>query len=146
VPRRINNLCDRTLLYAFLEDIELINADVVDTVAHELGGELWGGNRQRSAQSRDRLEEVFNTPGQPLETMARVMFDKANVQQRIGSLERAVDWLGSSLKSDVTEIRNELANMRALLEDMLHQLRSDADLSDSDVADPEDEVTVPYRR
>jgi len=146
VPRRINNLCDRTLLYAFLEDIELINADVVDTVAHELGGELWGGNRQRSAQARDRLEEVFNTPGQPLETMARVMFDKANVQQRIGSLERAVDWLGSSLKSDVTEIRNELANMRALLEDMLHALRSEADLSDSEVAGPEDEVTVPYRR
>ncbi|MGE0622584.1 MAG: XrtA/PEP-CTERM system-associated ATPase [Pseudomonadales bacterium] len=141
VPRRINNLCDRILLYTFLEDIELVSTEVVETVSQELGGEFWGGSRHRTAQPKERLEEVFNTPGQPLETMARVMFDKANVQQRIGSLERAVDGLGSSLKSDVAEIRNELAYVRLLLEDVLHELKSSAGN-----VDPEAEITFPYRR
>lgn len=145
VPRRINNLCDRILLYAFLEEVELINTDVVETVSRELGGEFWGGSRKRDRQPRERLEEVFNTPGQPLETMARVMFDKANVQQRMGSLERAVDGLGSSLKGDVAEIRNELAYVRLLLEDVLHELRSHP-RSDTNGTDMEAEITFPYRR
>ena len=51
------------------------------------------------------------------------MFDKANVQQRIASLERAVDSLGSGLKTDVVEIREELAHVRLLLEDVLHELK-----------------------
>lgn len=141
VPRRINNLCDRILLYAFLEDIELISTEVVESVSEELGGEFWGGSRHRAAQPKERLEDVFNTPGQPLETMARVMFDKANVQQRIGSLERAVDGLGSSLKSDVAEIRNELAYVRLLLEDVLHELKSGAGEAEQD-----SDITFPYRR
>jgi len=142
VPRRINNLCDRILLYAFLEEVELINTEVVETVSNELGGEFWGGSRHRArGPQKEKIEEVFNTPGQPLETMARVMFDKANVQQRIGSLERAVDGLGSSLKSDVAEIRNELAYVRLLLEDLLEALRPSDGGSES-----ESKITFPYRR
>jgi hypothetical protein len=43
--------------------------------------------------------------------MARMMFDKANVQQRLGSLERAVDTLGHSLKDELGEIRTLLAEL-----------------------------------
>ncbi|HEY5647825.1 MAG TPA: XrtA/PEP-CTERM system-associated ATPase [Pseudomonadales bacterium] len=142
VPRRINNLCDRILLYAFLEEVEHIDKDVVETVSHELGGEFWGGSRGRShARQKERVEDVFSTPGQPLETMARVMFDKANVQQRIGALERAVDGLGSSLKSDVAEMRNELSYVRLLLEELVNELRPS-----TESIDPDAEITFPYRR
>ena len=56
--------------------------------------------------------------------MARSMFDKANVQQRLASLERAVDGLGMSLKPEVAELREELTYVRSLLEDLLLELRS----------------------
>ena len=44
VPRRINNLCDRILLFAFLEEVENVDADVVEAVARELGGEFFSGH------------------------------------------------------------------------------------------------------
>lgn len=123
VPRRINNLCDRVLLYAFLEERGVIDGELVDAVSRELGGEFWSGNPEPVGKG-EPVEDVFNTPGQPLETMARVMFDKANVQQRIASLERAVDSLGSGLKTDVSDLREEMAYVRLLLEDVLHELKT----------------------
>jgi general secretion pathway protein A len=121
VPRRINNLCDRLLLFAFLEGLHCIDAGVVDSVAEEIGSEFWSGRPQPEEEDRER--QVFDKPGQPLEAMARVMFDKANVQQRLASLERAVDGLGLALKPEVAELRAELGYVRGLLEDVLVELR-----------------------
>ena len=117
VPRRINNLCDRLLLFAFLEEQDTISDSVVDTVSEEIGTEFWGGNPDSEKQASDKApQEVFDTPGQPLETMARIMFDKANVQQRLASLERAVDTMGHNIKE-------ELSFIRLMLEDLLHDSR-----------------------
>ncbi len=143
VPRRINNLCDRILLFAFLEDVEQIDLTVVEAVSQELGGEFWSGNPEPTAVG-DSVQEVFNTPGQPLETMARVMFDKANVQQRIGSLERALDSLGSGLKNEVAEVREEISYVRLLLEDVLHELRKGSGEISEEI-DPEADITFPYK-
>ncbi len=143
VPRRINNLCDRILLFAFLEDIEKIDTAVVESVSQELGGEFWSGNPEPTAVG-EPVQEVFNTPGQPLETMARVMFDKANVQQRIGSLERALDSLGSGLKKEVAEVREEVSYVRLLLEDVLHELRKNS--GEAADIDPEAEISFPYKQ
>lgn len=123
VPRRINNLCDRMLLYAFLEELHRIDAEVVGAVAEEIGSEFWSGRSE--AEEEDRERAVFDKPGQPLEAMARVMFDKANVQQRLASLERAVDGLGLALKPEVAELRQELNYVRGLLEDVLVELRGE---------------------
>jgi hypothetical protein len=54
--------------------------------------------------------------------MARIMFDKANVQQRISALERAVDALGHSVKEEMT-------TLRVLLQDVLRELRQDRDVN-----------------
>ena len=125
VPRRINNLCDRTLLYAFLEELHYIDAAVVGAVSQEIGSEFWSGHPgQPDADADAGRSQVFDKPGQPLETMARVMFDKANVQQRLASLERAVDGLGTSLKPEVAELKKEVAYVRSLLEDVLLELRT----------------------
>ena len=59
-----------------------------------------------------------------METMAKGMFDKANVQQRLGALERAIDSLGHSLKPEVDHIREELSYIRLILEDVMHEVRS----------------------
>ena len=147
VPRRINNLCDRLLLYAFLEELSVIDKSVVDSVSQEIGTEFWGGNPSETptpppevdtaltAQAQ-RPQQVFDAPGQPLETMARVMFDKANVQQRLSSLERAVDAVGHNLKDlgeikakldDLEELKTEMGFIRLLLQELVEELQSNVD-------------------
>ena len=142
VPRRVNNLCDRLLLYAFLEDLHEIDAEAVKTVADEIGSEFSSGLQDDvvaevddAASSMpgpremplDRDEpRVFDRPGEQLESMARVMFDKANVQQRLAALERAVDSLGLAVKPELAELREEMAYIRGLLEDVLIEVRSEA--------------------
>jgi type II secretory pathway predicted ATPase ExeA len=78
VSRRVNNLCDRN--------------------------EFVGGDLDKSKGGSPVSEPV----NQPLESMARMMFDKANVQQRLASLERAVDTLGHGRKDE----RNSLTAPR----------------------------------
>ncbi|MEM6707898.1 MAG: XrtA/PEP-CTERM system-associated ATPase [Pseudomonadota bacterium] len=136
VPRRINNLCDRLLLFAFLEDSLEIQRSMVDSVAEEIGSEFWGGRTDTAKvlepsvpaapTEHPTAADVFRTPGQPLETMARVMFDKANVQQRLASIERAVDLLGHDLKPQLTELRDDLAFVRLMLEELISENREDA--------------------
>ncbi len=130
VPRRINNLCDRLLLYAFLEEQDKIDKALVDTVADEIGSEFYGGAAAVKPEVETKPdvspdEAAKNAPSdQPLETMAKGMFDKANVQQRLGALERAIDSLGHSLKPEVDHIREELSYIRLILEDVMHEVRS----------------------
>ena len=56
--------------------------------------------------------------------MARGLFDKANVQQRLAALERAIDNIGAGMKPEIAEIKEELSFIRLMLEDILHQVRS----------------------
>ncbi len=128
VPRRINNLCDRLFLFAFLEELEEIDNLVVETVSGEIGSEFFGDNS--ASQAPNDLQalkpdpgEVFDSPEAPLETMARSMFDKADVQNRLTALERAVDSLGHTLKPEIVEIREELSFVRLMLDDVLHEVR-----------------------
>ncbi|MEM1432914.1 MAG: XrtA/PEP-CTERM system-associated ATPase [Pseudomonadota bacterium] len=132
VPRRINSLCDRLLLFAFLEDSTVIEPSMVEAVAEEIGSEFWGARPSQETPApkmgtegdTPTTTDVFKTPGQPLETMARVMFDKANVQQRLTSIERAVDLLGHDVKPQLNEIREDLNLIRLMLEELIGESRS----------------------
>ncbi len=127
VPRRINNVCDRLLLFAFLEELSEIDEHTVETVANEIGTEFWGGNAPKEPTAdKPAAAEVFDTPQAPLENYARSMFDKADVQKRLTSLERAVDGLGHNLKPEIMEIREELSFLRLMMDDILHELRNPA--------------------
>ena len=131
VPRRINNLCDRVMLFAFLEELEAIDKETVEIVANEIGTEFVGSTTSKEAaesvgeadRTKPLMTEVFDTPEAPLETMARTMFDKANVQNRLAALERAVDGLGHHLKPELAVIREELSFLRLMLDDLLHEVR-----------------------
>lgn len=124
VPRRINNLCDRLLLFAFLEEKDVVDFEAVKTVSQEIGSEFWTGTPNAAQSVVDAVAPSGGVGDQPLETMARVMFDKANVQQRLGSLERAVDALGASVKPEIAELREEITYVRVLVEEIAHELRS----------------------
>lgn len=120
VPRRINNLCDRLLLYAFLEERHDIDGAMVATVANEIGTEFLSGDPS-PAKRKSGAEPLRDEPAvQPLESMARMMFDKANVQQRLASLERAVDALGHNVMEELTAVR-------ILLQELNREVRSAKD-------------------
>ena len=124
VPRRINNLCDRLLLYTYLEERHDIDRPVVDAISDELGKELWSGQPEEVVVAAEPVRASAEPAGEPLETMARGLFDKANVQQRLAALERAVDNIGAGMKPEIAEIKEELSFIRLMLEDILHQVRS----------------------
>ena len=95
---------------------------VVDAVSREIGSEFFSGSPEPSAEVSQAMDEA-SAAGEPLETMARVMFDKANVQQRLASLERAVDSLGAGLKPEIAELREEIVYVRLMLEEISLELR-----------------------
>ena len=87
VPRKINTLCTRILLFAALEERHAIDADTVNDVIKDLMQE--GGQGMPPAAASGPLP----TPGMVREmasngTGARV--DLSRIEQRIDSLERAV--------------------------------------------------------
>ena len=119
VPRRINNLCDRLLLFSFLEERSAIDLDVVKAVAEEIGSEFWGRSPVSNAVpaktpgSGDTQfiepPDVFNTPGQANgDNLARGMFDKNELQQRLTAIEQ-------TLESHTDDMREELSQIRSLL-------------------------------
>ncbi len=123
VPRRINNLCDRLLLYTYLEEQHAIDGAMVAKVASEIGTEFSSGDpatkRGRAEVEPLRADSVV----QPLESMARMMFDKANVQQRLSALERALDTLGHNMMEELTAVR-------ILLQELMREMRSNEDDKD----------------
>ena len=132
VPRRINNLCDRLLLFAFLEERDTIDGEVVQSVSEEIGEEFLGGLAEvpdpitkagAEALKAESGQAIFDSPDVPLESVARGIFDKADVQNRLTALERAIEGLDSSLKPDVAQIREEMGFLRLMLEDVLHEVR-----------------------
>jgi general secretion pathway protein A len=136
VPRKINNLCDRLFLYAYLEELHSLDAIHVRTVAEEISAEFRFGMPDGAAKSPARQVPQPEQPDQPghrpqgpsateppLETMAKIMFDKANVQQRLATLERGIDGLGQSLKPDIASLKEELYYVRMLLEELLSEIR-----------------------
>ncbi len=127
VPRRINNVCDRLLLFSFLEELSSIDEPTVLKVTEEIGAEFWGANTEtaepQAPAEKPAAAQVFDTPESPAETMARAVFDKADMQKRISALERAVDGLGHSVKPELADIHDELASLRMLLEQVLTEVR-----------------------
>ncbi|MFM7118749.1 MAG: XrtA/PEP-CTERM system-associated ATPase [Gammaproteobacteria bacterium] len=138
VPRRINNLCDRLMLYAFLEEQTQIDGKSVQSVSEEIGSEFWTGRGAEVPRPRppahltgtqgdasgSAVPLLTDAQGFSMEILTRSMFDRASIQQRLGTLERGIDGLGQSLKPEIAELREEMAHMRALLEALLLEVRT----------------------
>jgi hypothetical protein len=86
-------------------------AFVVDEIGNEFAGPEPDRYDANAMPLAPQAAQALEPDGQPLASMARMMFDKANVQQRLASLERAVDTLGHGLKDELGEIRSLLAEL-----------------------------------
>jgi putative secretion ATPase (PEP-CTERM system associated) len=60
IPRRINRLCSRVLLYGALEELADITGPIVETTAEELRQDLEGAENGRGVLSRTRLPNAHD--------------------------------------------------------------------------------------
>ncbi len=101
VPRRINTLVDRILLFGFLEERKLIDAGMVRTVAEELANEMRvdGGG----ASSR---------PENPSTALLDNEFVSLNdLHTRVAALEHQIHALSSSLNKVMAALRGKTSTV-----------------------------------
>jgi putative secretion ATPase (PEP-CTERM system associated) len=119
VPRRINNLCDRLLLFAYLEDLNSIDAKAVESVAEEIGAEFLAGAPERMLKSGDL---VANAVPEPIAAGPRS--DLSDVLQRVAALEGALEALQAALAAQPEQTSLQLDQIRDVLDDMLEELKA----------------------
>jgi len=61
VPRKINIFVDRLLLFAFLEELKIINSDAINEVAEEMEIELTGSLNAQQLKSMEPTQVVVNS-------------------------------------------------------------------------------------
>lgn len=98
VPRKINMLCDRILLFGCLEEKHLINVEVLTAVTDDLGQE-------------DLLMTTDDQSAREVKEDARVLplrsdLGNASEEGRIAVLETSLETLGSMVKRELSMLRN----------------------------------------
>ncbi len=83
VPRRINTLCDRLLLFGFLEEKHVIDEAIVRTVAQELRAELM--------VPESNAQPVRSNGAAQATTSANGQVDAGSLEQRVAQLEAELD-------------------------------------------------------
>jgi general secretion pathway protein A len=113
VPRRINTLCDRLLLAAFLGEKRSIGADDVDAVAKELSDELGGSHETGAVPTLADIRTLpINRPVVSLAANAALSPDERSLQEQIAALEERIELLEASNGVMVNLIRKVLRVLR----------------------------------
>jgi putative secretion ATPase (PEP-CTERM system associated) len=104
IPRRINTLCDRVLLFACLQDAHEVTAEMVAAVGEDIREEQGGRNATDCDQESD-------TPA--LQTLAPAPLPTA-ASARTGPLDERLHGLEASLAHLTAFVRDELGLLRQL--------------------------------
>jgi len=89
IPRRINTLCSRVLLFGALEELHAITADAVDATAEELGRDLGAGQEEAVAPAA--------VPGADGDILQRLAALESNAFRQEQSLRRVIELLEANL-------------------------------------------------
>jgi len=92
MPRRINTLCDRVLLYAFTEESHDITVDILNAVIEELDGEIHFNRDEIVETAETNTGAALNislsgTAPQPVELTGDVAQQLAQLNARVQHLE-----------------------------------------------------------
>ncbi|MGH8510207.1 MAG: XrtA/PEP-CTERM system-associated ATPase [Gammaproteobacteria bacterium] len=111
VPRKINMLCDRILLFGCLEEKHLVNAEVLTAVTDDLSQEdlLMGADDQSARE----------VTGDARVLALRSDLGNANEEGRIAVLETSLQTLGSMVKRELSMLR------KAILDTQTSRLKTD---------------------
>ncbi len=97
IPRRINRLCARVLIYGALEQVEHLTAEMVENTADELDEDLRGGGSGTSAFPEvggDREAGAFYVPPHDEELVRRVELLELRTQRWERVFQRLLTALG----------------------------------------------------
>ena len=117
VPRRINTLCDRLLLFGSLEERHLLDENAVKTVIEEIEDEGLGGSAQTVPELSTvaPTSQVFEKTGMP-----DVLPADGDLMQRLGVLEQEIHQLKKTLQHERKLLRKAiLIQMDMDIEDSL---------------------------
>jgi putative secretion ATPase (PEP-CTERM system associated) len=95
VPRRINTLCSRLLLFAFLEELHTLTASAVEKTAKDLRDEMAVVTVQpaRSAKPEEKVEKRRTIFDSPIEDIARRFRLGWNTARRLWKILHLRRWL-----------------------------------------------------
>jgi general secretion pathway protein A len=94
IPRRINRLCSRVLLYGVLEESHHITAAIVDTTAIELAQDLEGVKQDFAETATLDPEHVSTGPANAGDLTARVESLEQQMAMRERVFRRLTQMLG----------------------------------------------------
>ncbi|WP_428486046.1 XrtA/PEP-CTERM system-associated ATPase [Rhodopila sp.] len=77
IPRRINTLCSRVLLFGALEEAHTITADIVDATAEELNRDLGAGDLPYAIETKERPAEQRNDIIRRIEALEGLAYQQA---------------------------------------------------------------------
>ncbi len=95
IPRKINLVCNRALVYGYLEELDVIDGDVIEIVVKELNEEF--------SEEFDDHEAVSNTPQNNV-----INFDRP-IETRVKRLESKVDMLKERLQKERRLLRKVMS-------------------------------------
>ncbi len=105
VPRIVNTLCDRLLLFAYLEELHAIDEKVVDTVVDEIKEEVpTPVQLQEGIEPGEAESPVFS--GNPLPQSAQVV--PVQILERLEKLERTMDELRLMMQKERVLLRKAI--------------------------------------
>jgi len=94
VPRKINNLCDRLLLFSFLEEKDKINSRVVSIVTEELMGESFTAelseNYKSGVSNEPHVEENKELSDEMAQTIAHLLKGQKKIDSKLEKLAKII--------------------------------------------------------
>lgn len=115
VPRRINNLCDRLLLYGFLEEAHEITPDTVKVVTDELSEEGSQGGARPNRQTNEH-GGALSTGDSPRVNRWHSGAPR-DLEERVAELEAAVESLKKSFRKERALLRQAILLNNSLDDD-----------------------------
>lgn len=108
VPRKINTLCSRLLLFGCLEDIHTLEPHMVDQVAEELAQELYG--------TSDSANAPLPKPDQPVQLAALERSSNGGDSHQVDELNRRLDKLEVQFGDHDRKLQQTVNIMSKLIE------------------------------
>lgn len=122
IPRKLNALMNRCLLMGAVEQVELIDAALVEAVIADMAGQPFAYEAPLSSQAPASSEEVEPAPESPIEPVGD---DRANVvamPQATASLAPVEVGEGAALRSRIAAVEARMAEQDATMRRVLAML------------------------
>lgn len=89
IPRKINTLMDRILLFGFLEELETLDEEAVEMVIKEVSEEMFQPQKEVQVENQAMPKSIVNTPAEEGK-IKNVEYYKAMITELVDALDDAL--------------------------------------------------------